>query len=190
MSEQVVEAPKTKKEAKPKYTGPACKVCGKPLTDPESIKLGVGPLCRAMGWTTEKVQERMSQLKVDKVPEGWIKIAEMHKQLLTLDIPVARMVRAIGGDRAMEPPLNPDFTVVYFGGTRYISSAALSEANLSLLRDKNLGVPQPEKPPKPPKAKKAKAAKADGKKDKGAVNADAFNQAQAKSVEDLIQDAG
>lgn len=195
----MTEAPVTEvkekkaKATKPKYEGPACSVCGKPLTDPESIKQGIGPLCRAMGWTKEKVAERMAQLKVDNVPEGWIKIADMHKQLNVLKIPVARMVRAIGGDRAMEQPLNSDFAVVYFGRTRYISPAAMSEANLTLLRDKNLGVPQPEKPKKEPKPKKEKAAKAEKKADgKGVVNPDAFNQAQqtaqTAAVETFIED--
>lgn len=161
------EAPAKKGKTKPE--GPVCSVCGKPLTDPESVKRGIGPQCFANGYTPESVAARMAELKSETVPEGWIKIAEMHTKLVGMGIPVARMVRAIGGDRAMEEPLNLDFVVKYVGRTRWISPAALSEANLALLNDPNLGVPKPPKAPKPPKLDadgnpippKAKAPKTD-----------------------------
>lgn len=142
-----------------KKEGPVCLVCNKPLTDPESIALGVGPLCRAKGWTKEAVAAKMAELKQEKVPEGWIKLAEVANLCRAEDIPVSRLVRAIGGDRAMEDPIDPIFQVIYVGRSRYLSPEAVGEKGLAIMRDKHLGVPQPVKEPKPKKEKVAKAAK-------------------------------
>lgn len=35
--------------------GPACEACGRPLSDPESVKAGVGPVCRAHGHTRRQL---------------------------------------------------------------------------------------------------------------------------------------
>lgn len=154
--EVAVKEPKAKK---PKYEGPACSVCGKPLTDPESIKAGIGPLCRLKGWTKEKVAEKMATLKKDAIPEGWLKLADVDKRLRVEGIPVARMVRAIGGDRAMEDPISPEFQVVYVGRARYISPFILTPEGLNILNDRYLGKPAPEKKVR---VKKEKAATTDG----------------------------
>ncbi|HKZ42953.1 MAG TPA: DUF6011 domain-containing protein [Candidatus Hodarchaeales archaeon] len=169
MSEQeVVAEAAPKKVAKPKYEGPACSVCGKPLTDPESVKLGIGPLCRAMGWTKETIAAKMTQLKRDTVPEGWVKLADVDKRCRLEGIPVARLVRAIGGDRGMKEPINENFAVIYVGRARYMSPYVLTPEGLNLLSDRYLGQPKPE--PKvrvkkekaegeaAPKTKKAKAS--------------------------------
>lgn len=163
MSEQEVKAPKAKK---PKYEGPACAVCGKPLTDPESVKAGIGPLCRVKGWTKEKVAEKMATLKRDTVPEGWLKLADVDKKLRLEGIPVARMVRAIGGDRAMEDPIRPEFQVVYVGRARYISPFILTQEGLNILSDRYLGKPKPEPKPRAKKEKKEGEAAAPAKKAK------------------------
>ena len=173
---EVAKPVKEKKPAKPKYEGPACSVCGKPLTDPVSIKAGIGPLCRAKGWTKEKVAERMAVLKKDAVPEGWLKLSDLDKKLRLAGIPVARMVRAIGGDRGMDEPVSDEWQVVYVGRARYLSPFCFSEAGLNVLRDRYLGKPAPEKkervvkvkldgdgnpiPAKPKAEKKAKGEKA------------------------------
>ena len=149
------------KKVKKVYEGPACSVCGKPLTDPESVRLGIGPLCRAKGWTKEKVAAKMATLKRDVIPAGWIKLSDVAKKLRSEDIPVARMVRAVGGDRGMEDPINATFQVIYVGRARYLSPDTLNGASLTLLRDKYLGKPQPEKKVKEKKEKVAKAPKAD-----------------------------
>lgn len=35
--------------------GPACEACGKPLSDPFSVKVGIGPVCRAAGHTRRQL---------------------------------------------------------------------------------------------------------------------------------------
>lgn len=171
MADEVKDVKAEKAPKKQKYEGPSCSVCGKPLTDPESVKAGIGPLCRAKGWTKEKVAEKMATLKRDAVPEGWVKLADVDKQLRLLGIPVARMVRAIGGDRGMDDPVRPEFQVVYVGRARYLSPFILTPEGLNILSDKYLGRPAPEKKVRAkkekaegdtaPSEKKAKKAKAD-----------------------------
>lgn len=151
MSEQ--EAVPEKKAKEPKYEGPSCSVCGKPLTDPESVKLGIGPLCRAKSWTKEAVTAKMAELKRTEIPAGWVKLADVDKKCRLEGIPVARLVRAVGGDRGMDPAIK-GFEVVYVGRARYLSPFVLTEEGLNILRDKYLGQPKPE--PKP-RAKKEKA---------------------------------
>lgn len=169
-------APKKEPKAKKVVEHP-CAVCGKPLTDDESIKLGIGPLCRAKGWTKEKIAERMAELKADAAPEGWMKLADLDKKCRAEGIPVARMVRAIGGDRAMEPPVDPRFKVVYVGRARYISPEAFGEEALNLLRDRNLGQPAPERKPRVKKEKpegegKPKKGKKEAKPEAGVTPVD------------------
>jgi hypothetical protein len=148
-----------KKEKKPKYEGPACSVCGKPLSDPESLKAGIGPLCRAKGWTKEMWQAKMATLKADEVPEGWVKLSEVADLCRKEGIPVTRLVRAVGGDRGMEDPIDPMFLVKYVGRARYLDPRVTSEEGLNILRDKYLGKPAPEKKPRA-KKEKAEGAKA------------------------------
>jgi hypothetical protein len=142
-----------------KIEGPRCLVCNKPLTDPESIAQGVGPLCRAKGWTKEVVAAKMAELKKTEVPEGWIKLAAVADRLRTENIPVSRLVRAVGGDRGMEDPISPAFQVIYVGRARYLSPEVISPEGLTILAQKSLGEPKPEKPVKEPKPKKEKKAK-------------------------------
>jgi hypothetical protein len=144
---------KEKKVVK-KYEGPACSVCGKPLTDPESIKAGIGPLCRAAGWTKETVAAKMATLKRDAIPEGWVKLADVAAKCRAEGIPVTRLVRAVGGDRGMAEPASPIFSVIYVGRSRYLDPRVMKEEGLNLMRDKYLGKPAPEKKVKAPKEPK------------------------------------
>jgi hypothetical protein len=164
MSEEpaVVVEEKAKKAPKPKYEGPACSVCGKPLTDPESVKAGIGPLCRAKGWTKEMWQAKMAELKSDTVPEGFVKLSEVADLCRKENIPVSRLVRAVGGDRGMEEPAHPKFKVMYVGRARYLDPWVVTEEGLNLMRDPNLGKPAPEKKVREKKEKapgEAKVAK-------------------------------
>jgi len=145
---------KEKKPPKPKYTGPACSVCGKPLTDPKSVEAGIGPLCRAKGWTKETVAAKMAVLMRKEVPAGWVKLADVAKMCEASEVPVARLVRAVGGDRGMEDPANAKWQVVYVGRTRYLDPFCITPEAMTFLGDKNLG-----------KEPKVKAKKAETKAD-------------------------
>ena len=161
MSEEpaVAVEEKPKKVAKPKYEGPACSVCGKPLSDPESVKAGIGPLCRAKGWTKEMWQAKMAELKSDTVPEGFVKLSEVADLCRKENTPVSRLVRAVGGDRGMEEPAHPKFKVMYVGRARYLDPWVTSEEGLNLMRDPHLGKPAPEKKVREKKEKSEGTAK-------------------------------
>jgi hypothetical protein len=116
------------------------------------------------GLTEEAVRERKAQLAAESPKEGHIKLSEVAAFLKESGIPVARLVRATGGDRAMNPPISPMFEVTFVGNTRYLSEDVLGEEGLAILSDRYLGQPQPEKKakePKPAKEKKAKKAAAE-----------------------------
>lgn len=65
----------------------------------------------------------------ERFPEGWLSVAEMHKFFLAQEIPVSRMVKAIGGDRMKWTPKNEVWTPFTIGGSskRYLSRLALEE---------------------------------------------------------------
>lgn len=100
----------------------------KPKPEPKPLRL------RNKGWTEEEVRKMRESLTVNEVPEGWIKISDLHKICVKEGIQISRMVKAIGGDRGMEPVLNPDFKIIYSGRNRWISPKAATKESLNLLR--------------------------------------------------------
>jgi hypothetical protein len=67
-------------------------------------------------------------------PEGYIKVADLHRICEKHSIPVARMVKAIGGDRSLKAPLDPRFTPIYVGATRYVSGWCATKEGLDMLK--------------------------------------------------------
>lgn len=98
-----------------------CEICGKTLTREQSQEAGMGHRCetlRQQGWDAKKLQTHYAKLRVDEVPEGYIKVAQLHKTINRerANIPgltVSKMVRAIGRDRAIEGPAHPIAKPVY-----------------------------------------------------------------------------
>jgi len=144
LKNESTKEPKSKKEPKPKKDlGPCCKICGKPISDPVSLKAGVGPLCRSRNMTKEQLAAKRQELTVEEPPAGWITVAEASNWCRSEGIPVSRLVRAFGGDRCDKPPVNPDFKLVYSGRSRWISPTFKKYRNL--LEDQYLGQPKPER---------------------------------------------
>lgn len=85
-------------------------------------------------WTDEQVEARRGELTVEEVPEGYVKLAEIGTACRAEGIPVSKLVRATGGDRGMNPPLDPVFQIVYHGRTRYLPPEILTKG-MDLLRD-------------------------------------------------------
>ena len=114
-----------------------CQHCGKKVTREEAVELESGSYCqhlRDAGYTTESLAAHRASLTVEEIPDGWIKVAALHKKLQKEGIPVARMVRAFGGDRALDGPLHPKFKVVYVGRARYLDPWCASSEGLEYLR--------------------------------------------------------
>jgi hypothetical protein len=126
-----------------------CHRCGKLLIRDKSIEQEAGDLCAhldAEGITPEALMAHRATMSATVPPEGYIKVADLHKICVKHGIPVARMVKAIGGDRSRGPILEPRFTPVYVGQTRWLDPWCSSKEALDLL--KNI---------RPTKADKAKA---------------------------------
>ncbi len=126
-----------------------CHRCGKLLVRDKSIEQEAGDLCAHFdeaGITPETLMAHRATMTATVPPEGFIKVADLHKICVKHGIPVARMVKAIGGDRSLNPVLEPRFTPIYVGQTRWLDPWCASKEALDLL--KNI---------RPTKADKAKA---------------------------------
>lgn len=86
-------------------------------------------------WTDEQVQARKEELTREEVPEGWVKLADVSNACREKTIAVSKLVRATGGDRCMNDPVDPIFTVIYVGRTRYMAPEVLT-TGLEMLADK------------------------------------------------------
>lgn len=77
-------------------------------------------------WTEEQVAARKAELTVEEAPKGWVKLADVSNACREAEIPVSKLVRATGGDRCMNDPIDPLFKVVYVGRTRYMAPNVLT----------------------------------------------------------------
>ena len=109
-------------------------------------------------WTDEMVAARKAELTVTEVPAGYVKISELGKMCNINNIPISLLVKATGGDRGMDEPLDPLFQIVYVGRTRYVKPETMT-AGIELLQSEGFG-----KTPRKPRAKKEKAEGAEGAK--------------------------
>lgn len=96
-------------------------------------------------WTEKQIEARRVELTVEEVPPGFVKVAEVGTWCKEMNFPVARLVRAFGGDRGMGEPVTPLFQIVYVGRTRYISDKVMTDPGIAILDDKNLGKEPPER---------------------------------------------
>lgn len=127
-----------------------CDICGKPLTDKESIARGRGATCEANSKDGEAQARRKAAIR-DEVPEDYIPMKEASDLCRKMGIPVGRLVIACGGDGMVREPIDQDFWTIYVRRVRYLPKAVL--ARVPELLETGSDAP---KPPKP-KRKKAKA---------------------------------
>ena len=138
---------KTDADGNTKYK---CQYCGKCLSREESLENESGDYChhlREQGMDTSYLKEHRQRLTVADVPEGYIKLASLDRICKKEGIPISRMVRAIGGDRALSEPIREEFRPIYVGNARYVDGWCASEEGLDFLRNLSGGSPR--------KAKKA-----------------------------------
>lgn len=104
------------------------------------------------GYTREDaVQVRSGgQLSDEEIESGeWVKLAVVSALCKENGVPVSRLVKATGGDRAMYPALSEHFQVRWHGRTRYLPNSATEQ--MDFLRNLN-----------PTPRKKAEAEQAEG----------------------------
>lgn len=98
-----------------------CKVCGKHLTREASAANEMGHRCERLleaGWDAESLSKHYAKVTVTEVPDGYIKLAELHKKVKAAQhkvpgLTISKMVKAIGRDRGLEAPSHPIATPVY-----------------------------------------------------------------------------
>lgn len=113
-----------------------CRFCGKILIRDKSIEQEAGDLCEKLHekYSSEALMQHRATMTVAKVPEGFIKVSELHKICEREGIPVNRMVVAIGRDRGLSDPIHPKFKPVYFGNTRYLDPWCATKEGLAMIR--------------------------------------------------------
>lgn len=110
-------------------SAPTCSICGKPLTDPESIEAGIGPECQNRlttgGWTVEKIAEQREALTVENLPKGYLPLSQVEDAAVEMGIPRSRVLRAAGGNRGLGEPKYPEFALLFYQGKRYLPPSVL-----------------------------------------------------------------
>ncbi len=178
-SEPVAETEETEAaEGETEQVTGKCRVCGKTLTAEQSVVRGIGPVCQAAvqkylpeGTELKDADETVLNAAIEKaktekpnqadeVPvvkatkEGeedrpFVSVAKMHNYCNSQEIPVSWMVRAIGGDRGTNAPLNEKWTPIYVGRTRYIHPDCMTEAGIEELKAAYKKEPKPKKADQP-----------------------------------------
>jgi hypothetical protein len=123
----------TKSKATSKATQPqvhyTCTACGKKLTRNASQTAGVGHTCAALAakFTPAQLQAHYASV-TGNVPQGYIPLATLDKAVKAArakgtppGITISKMVKAIGGDRALNAPANPICAPVYNGRQRWVN---------------------------------------------------------------------
>ena len=114
-----------------------CHRCGKTLVRDKSIEVEAGDLCAhydAQGITPADLLEHRKSMTVAELPEGMIKVSDLHKICEREGIPVNRMVEAIGRDRALKKAIDPRFQPVYHKNARWVSNFCATKEGLAMIR--------------------------------------------------------
>src|SRR3989304_5449808 len=98
-----------------------CQYCGKHLTKAGSQAATAGHLCSklaANGYTAAKLAQHRLAQTVTTIPAGYIKLAQLHKivqanKAKIAGLNIAKMVKVIGGDRALSTPAHAICKPVY-----------------------------------------------------------------------------
>jgi len=141
-TEVLSEAQKAQKAAIEAAGGRAiiekCTHCGKWLVRDESVERGEGDHCfhlfDELGHTAASLSEHRKSMTADEVPEGWVKVASLHRICVQEGIPVAALVKAFGGDRTLSGPLHPKFNPLYVGNARWLDPWCAGPEGLAFLR--------------------------------------------------------
>jgi hypothetical protein len=120
-----------------------CVHCGKLLVRDISVEREEGDYCShlfdELGHTKESLAQHRASMSASVVPDGYVKVASLHKILVREGIPVSHMVRAMGGDRGLLPAARPELVPIYVGNARWLNPWCASKEGLSYLRDYGTG---------------------------------------------------
>lgn len=121
-------------------TGVTCSRCGKPLSDPDSVAAGMGPVCREhgsggiAGWSPQSVRDTYhEEFDVSKYVPFPVAVKAINEK----GIATNRLVTATGGDRGKYNPICPTFIIRYGERDnrhmRFVHQDALSKFGLWVL---------------------------------------------------------
>ena len=112
-----------------------CRFCGKFLVRDISVEQEAGDLCEKLHeqYSTESLMAHRATMSATAAPQGYIKVADLHKICVRADIPVNRMVNAIGRDRGLSPAIDPRFTPIYVGNCRWVDAFCATKAGLAMI---------------------------------------------------------
>lgn len=159
-----------------------CQFCGKKITAEDAIEAEAGSYChhlREQGLDDAALADIRSGKTVAEVPEGWVKIAAVHHLCDARGIPISALVRCFGGDRGLDPVLEPRFAFVYCGKARWVDGWVATSEGLAFIAKE---------------ARKAKIEKSEAASNKAgktvkprkSVVPDATEEALLEEVEDTI----
>jgi len=127
----------------PHAANPVCQYCGKHVSRHTSIANLAGGKCvtLAANYTPAALQAHYASV-TGNVPAGYIPLATLDKAVKAhkATIPgltIAKMVKAIGGDRALLPPAHPICKPVYNGRQRYVNGWLNTPAGLQAIASSN-----------------------------------------------------
>jgi len=117
---------KVSKAAAPAAT--VCPVCGKHISKLATVTAGIGAKCAHVQaqFTPAQLQAHYASV-TGNVPQGYIPLATLDKAVKAKKhavpgLTISKMVKAIGGDRALLPPVHPICTPVYNGRQRWVNA--------------------------------------------------------------------
>lgn len=127
----------------------SCAICGKTLTDPESVARGIGPECvNKLGSLGLGIQAAAADVKAAMASHysgithteepDWDKYMKLQDAFLVLaehGIPESRMMEAIGKERGFKPPMDERFENFYWNHKRIVSRESISESGLKTLSE-------------------------------------------------------
>jgi hypothetical protein len=140
--------PKSRKTAPPKNekqrqqqsgggqtnANPTCSRCGKPLSNPESVAAGIGPICEAHAGKSmahEFTIDAGSEYDTDK----WIPFTEGYNYVVSQGIPGNRLIKVTGGEGVIHEPFAKVFEPMYIGRKKYLQREAISPENIEYLKN-------------------------------------------------------
>lgn len=126
-----------------------CKVCGKTLTREQSVAEVIGHRCETLlkrGYDAKKLATHYASV-TGTIPEGFIKVADLDRKIKAHrasgkfpGLTISAMVKAIGKDRAVDPPLHEIARPIYDARRhRWVNAWLATDAGLKAIASGDFG---------------------------------------------------
>lgn len=114
-----------------------CTICGKPIAKPGTLQAGMGHRCAMV----QAAQGKSFYLYAQPPTTHTLTVAKLHTiinahKAQVPGLSVAKMVKAIGTDKGLQPPVHP-VCQVYFMGQRFVHNWLGTMAGLQAIATNN-----------------------------------------------------